>query len=184
MDKLNREKLHEMMKNDKEIEKLVDEYGIDGVIYITNNVIPLIIPIFESIMDGLKGLMATINEVFSEDEVDDDFLETEIDEDLFQKALDMCDITEKWKYEYLNNLLCDMDDRLMELYQEIEECTVDFEIAERLIEDYDVDVRNDLLYANQRVTSLKRELEELECRIEATTDIFDECFYSIMKNLD
>lgn len=183
MDKLNREKLHEMMKNDKEIEKLVDEYGVDGVICITNNVIPLVIPIFESIIDGLKGLMATINEAFNKAEVDDDFLKLEVTEDTFQKALAMCDVDIKWRYEYLDSLMCDLSDESMALYEEIERAKIDEEIAEGLI-DYDVDARKDLIYANTRVVSLTKELEELECRMEVVNDLYDEVFCGIIANLN
>lgn len=104
-------------------------------------------------------------------------------EDLFNKALSMCDIDVEWRYNYLNELLCNLEDQSMELYEEIEKATIDQQIAELLITDYNVDVRNDLAFANKRVVKLQKELDEVEYRIEAVSDLYDDCLFNILANL-
>lgn len=183
---ITRESLLESMKENEELEELVLNFGgVDKAVASIN----VIVPAFESFANGIKK--------FIDDFVDNDDLESEEADDwnglgdlfdeevsLFTKALNMCDVDVEWRYNYLDDLLCSLQDESMELYEELERAKIDEEIAEALINDYGFDARNDLINCNIKRVELQKELEEIEYRIEATNDLYDEVFYGILENYD
>lgn len=176
MDNKRIEELRELILNNEDYNKLVEKYGVDNIMESLTT--------FSEIMVQIADIVKEVTDVFIEVIKSEEFKDAIRESDLFQEALDMCDVDVRWRYEYLFDLLCNLEDESMELYEELEKANVDYEIADRLIEEYDFDAGSDLIYANKRVTDLTKEIEEVEYRIDVVTDLYDECFFNILANLE
>ncbi|MSU01390.1 hypothetical protein [Tissierella pigra] len=102
----------------------------------------------------------------------------------FEDALDMCDYDIKVKFAYLDNLLCDLDDDISEVFEEIAYAEVDEEICNRLIESDFEDERERLFKINQRQMKLAEELDYLQVKYDIVEDLYEEVLFNILANID
>ncbi|WP_313757168.1 hypothetical protein [Tissierella sp.] len=102
----------------------------------------------------------------------------------FEEALDICDYDIKERFYYLDDLLCELDDEIMETSAEVIYADVDEEICKRLIESDFEDERERLFKTNQRQRKLAEELDYLQVKYDITEDLYEEMLFNILKNID
>ena len=131
-------------------------------------------------VNAINEVWEELGKLFSVDkeEVEEEATKT------FEDALDMCDVEIQERYSYLDSLLCELDDEMLETYKEIEYAKVDEEICKRLIEsDFD-DKKEELVHIQKRLNRLTEKLDYLQVKYDITDDLYEEMFLSILANLD
>lgn len=174
MDNKKIEELRELILNNEDYNEIVEKYGIDNIIESLTTFSEAIVMIADTIKEVVN--------VFIEVVTSDEFKGAIRKSDLFEKALDMCDADIKWRYDYLNNLLCDLEDKEAELYQAIVEAEIDAEIAKSLSENYNRKL--DLSKTRVRKDELNKELEKIRDTRDVVEDLFDEVYFNILANLE
>lgn len=101
------------------------------------------------------------------------------DTDLFQKKLADCDAEIIWRYNYIDDQCCEVEDEQLEVGKEIEELKVEIEILKRMGED-----KNDM-----EIKELEDELDDLFIekdrlwqREEILEDMWEDEFVKILKD--
>lgn len=102
----------------------------------------------------------------------------------FEDALDLCDFEIKCRYDYLDELLCNIDDEIMYLAEEIERANIDKEVAEEMLDLGFEEARDKMIEANRERVELNKRLKYLEEKYEITMDLFDEVFLGILANIE
>lgn len=88
--------------------------------------------------------------------------------DPFEKRLEECDYEVKVKFFYLDNLLCDCDDKRLEIFEEIEKTKVDIELYSRLQE------VNRVRQLENQLDNLNAKYGVLEEKYDVLLDMYDE----------
>ncbi len=112
----------------------------------------------------------------------------------FQDAYDMCDFEIQCRYNYLDQLLCEIDDEIMYLTEELEKAKVNGEIAKELInnneeiarklfEDYG-EINEKTLSNGFRIEKIQEEIDYLYEKYEIVMDMYDEVFLGILANIE
>jgi hypothetical protein len=95
-------------------------------------------------------------------------------EDIFQKRLDEVDAEVKWRYDYINDKCCSIEDEELEVAKTIVELEVDLEVA-RILKN-----EEELKSLIKDITRNKKYLENLYEKSEVYEDLFDEVFSQVM----
>ena len=97
-----------------------------------------------------------------------------------EKALAECDVDVRDKFLYLDDILCDLEDEIEVLHEEITLIEVDIEIAKRIhskqfAEDYAIAI----LQEKQRVFS--EELEYLNVKYDVVEEMYEEMMMKLLR---
>lgn len=140
--------------------------------------------------EALEKIKQTVSEINNREDIEKiykDFYSNNDEEDgnmTFEDALDLCDFEIQVKYDYLDELLCNIDDEMMYLTEEIERAKVDEEVAEVMWKNGFNSAREKLVSANRKRSQLQNRLEYLEEEYEIVMDMWDEVFLGILANLE
>ena len=97
-----------------------------------------------------------------------------------EKALAECDVEIRDKFLYLDDILCDIEDEIMVLHEEITYVEVDIEIAKRIHstkfqEDYAIAILAD------KKKVFEEELEYLNVKYDVVEEMYEEMMLGLLK---
>lgn len=96
------------------------------------------------------------------------------EETTFQDYLYDCDAEVQIKFSYLDELLCETDDAIVEIFEEIQKAQIDEDIAEKMGQ---VQIQID---ENKRRYVLQQKLKIWEERCEILEDMYEEMLLKIL----
>lgn len=98
----------------------------------------------------------------------------EKEETTFQDYLYDCDAETQIKFSYIDELLCETDDKIVEIFEEIQKAQIDEDIAEKMGQDQ---IQID---ENKRRYVLQQKLKIWEERYEVLEDMYEDMIYQIL----
>lgn len=162
--KIDRSELVEAMKDSEELERLVEEFGgVDRTVVITNAILPIMEKVIKVVSDFVESFETYLEE-----------LEMEKEHKTFEDCLDNCDADIQIKFNYLDELLCGLDDEISEVFEDIQKAEVDMEIATKLLD------RKRYNEANLARTDLKNYLGKLEDEYSVVDDLYEDMMLNIL----
>ncbi|HHV25986.1 MAG TPA: hypothetical protein GXX63_02180 [Tissierellia bacterium] len=135
-------------------------------------------------VDELVKVAKEIQEKTKDIDENFDFLYAEEKKMTFEDAYNMCPLEIQIKYNYLDELLCEIDDTMMYLTEEIEKVKVNREVAEEMLERGFESARDKMIEANRDRVKLNKKLKYLEEEYEIVMDKYDEIFINILENIE
>lgn len=135
-------------------------------------------------VDELVKVAKEIQEKTKDIDENFDFLYAEQNKMTFEDALDLCDFEIQCRYNYLDELLCEIDNEIMYLTEEIEKVKVNRKVAEEMLERGFESARDKMIEANRDRVKLNKKLKYLEEEYEIVMDKYDEIFINILENIE
>lgn len=123
--------------------------------------------------------MMTVAEFYKYITGEDLYEEEEVEESTFQKksfedCLDECDYDIQIKFSYLDELLCECDDAIVEIFEEIQKAEIDEEIAEKTGQ------AEIMIDTNKHRVLLQKKLKIYEERYDILEEMYEDMMFQIL----
>lgn len=108
------------------------------------------------------------------EEIEENEVAEEKEETTFQDYLYDCDAEVQIKFSYIDELLCETDDKIVEIFEEIQKAQIDEDIAEKMGQD------EVMTEANKRRYILQQKLKIWEERCEILEEMYEDMLLKIL----
>ena len=100
----------------------------------------------------------------------------------FEDYLDECDYDVQIKFNYLDELLCQLDDQISETFADIQKVEIDQEVLLKMDEYYDdiVIKTEDIIAVNRERVKLTKRLNILEKRYDVVEELYEDMMFQIL----